>query len=514
MPSSLGDQTLHGRFLRGLAESPGRPAIRSGGRILTYEEAHGTALAWAGAVLRDAPVPPRAVGVLAGKGPDSYVGILAALYAGAAAVPLQPDFPAARTRRMMTAAGVAALIADPDGLRVLPALETGAMPVLRTDADRATPTRPATPLDEPRPAVPSDTAYILFTSGSTGRPKGVPITHGNLHHYFTVMDARHDFTPDDVFSQAFDPTFDCAMFDLFAAWGAGAQLLSVPSHAYADLPGFLTAEGVTVWYSTPSVVAIARRRGGLPPGSMPTLRWSLFAGDALTCDDALAWQEAATNATVVNQWGPTETTITCSTHLWSSRTSPGRCVNGIVPLGTLHDGHDFLLLGEDGRATEKEGEVCVVGPQVIGGYLDPDDDRNRFVEHEGRRWYRTGDRVRLADDGELVFLGRIDTQVQIQGWRVEPAEIDHHLRGCPGVDDAVTVAVTVDGEPRLAVFYTGAETAPADFARALLRTLPQNMLPRHYWRLDELPLNGNRKIDRLTLRARADDLLNGTPTAR
>ncbi|SBT43773.1 AMP-binding protein [Micromonospora auratinigra] len=502
------DYALHGRFLQGLAAAPGRTALHLPDREVSYAELHETALRWAGALAAGPDGPPRVVGILAGKTLESYAGLLATLYVGATAVPLHPEFPAARTAGMLTACGVCTLLLDASGLAVRAELgEAGAgVPVLAPLADpdgvgdgRRIPLTGAAPLDAPRPAGPDDLAYVLFTSGSTGRPKGVPITHGNLRHYFSVLDDRYDFGPGDRFSQSFDLNFDCAMFDLFCAWGAGGSVHPVPPAAYRDLPGWVAERELTVWFSTPSAITLARRTGRLAPAAMPGLRWSFFAGEALHAADAVDWQAAAPASTLENIYGPTELTVTITGHRWSPRTSPDLCVNGLVPIGHLHDGHDGVLLTEDGTASEVEGELCITGPQLTPGYLDPADDRGRFLDRDGRRWYRTGDRVRRLENKELIYLGRLDAQVQVHGWRVELAEIEHALRGCPGVEDAVAVARAGDAGTELVVFYTGTPTAPAELSRGLRQVLPKGMLPRSYRHVPEFPLNSNRKVDRARL---------------
>ncbi|MFI6149216.1 AMP-binding protein [Streptomyces sp. NPDC051109] len=501
-------QPLYERFLTGLQISPRRAAVRAGGRTVSYEEAHETALGWAGDLLAGADRPPRAVGVLTGKGADSYLALLAGLYSGATLVPLHADFPAARTRRMLEDSGVSAVIADARGLAALG--ETGLdLPVLVAGEDAGGPTalrriaRGARPLDAPRPVTPGDPAYVLFTSGSTGRPKGVPITHASAQHYFQLMDKRYDFTEEDVFSQTFDLNFDCAMFDLFCAWGAGATVDSIPVQGFRDLPEYIARSGMTVWFSTPSAITLLRRLGGLNPGSMPGLRWSLFAGEALRQDDAADWQAAAANSTLENIYGPTELTITITGHRWEPSTSPDLCVNGLVPIGSVHEGHDHLLLDPEGRPTGTEGELLITGPQLTAGYINPSDDEGRFLEHEGSRYYRTGDRVRRLPDGELIYLGRLDSQVQVQGWRVELAEVEHAARGCEGVQDAVAVTRTTDAGGELVVFYTGEPTPAAALARELRAVLPTGMLPRYFRHLEQFPLNSNRKTDRKELAAQA-----------
>ncbi|MFF5113742.1 AMP-binding protein [Streptosporangium sp. NPDC000509] len=499
---------LYARFLRGLEASPGRAAFRVDGAVATYAEVHRSALLWAGALSLLTPSPLGAVGVLAAKGATSYTGVLAGLFAGATVVPLQPDFPAARTRQMIEAAGVSTLIVDGRGRARAAELREAGLDVAVLEP-AITSFDPECALARPRPVAPSDVAYVLFTSGSTGRPKGVPITHGNTAHYFDLLDARYDFTPDDVFSQTFDLTFDCAMFDLFCAWGAGATAVAVPPHAYRDLPAFLRQQGVTVWFSTPSAISMVRRTGRLEPGALPGLRWSFFAGEALKCADAADWQRAADACALENLYGPTELTITIAGHRWDQETSPALGVNGMSPIGTVNDGHDHVLLDDEGRPAEVEGELWITGPQTTPGYLDPADDDGRFVERDGRTWYNTGDRIRRAANGELVYLGRADAQVQVQGWRVELAEIDHAMCGCEGVDDAVTVSSTINGVTELVVFYTGTPSRPADLAAGLRRVLPPGIVPRHYRHMDELPLNPNRKVDRAGLRDRATTVLAG-----
>ncbi|WP_406092345.1 AMP-binding protein [Streptomyces sp. NBC_01013] len=515
------DQTsahaLYDRFLRGLALSPRGVAIRVGEDSLTYRELYDRALTWAGSLLAALPERPAAVGVLAGKGLDAYTGILACLFTGVPMVPLQPSFPVLRTLQMLEAAGVEALIVDGEATTALEKLraEGVALPALlegATDhADGVIAPDPAARLARPHAVAPDDIAYVLFTSGSTGRPKGVPVTHANGAHYFGLLDERYDFGPHDVFSQNFDLNFDCAMFDLFCAWGAGGTLVAVPAGAYRDLPAFVAQQGITVWFSTPSVISLIRRTDQLADGALATLRWSFFAGEAVTCQDVTDWQRAATGSVIENLYGPTELTITISRHRWSPETSPGIAVAGVVPIGPVHAGHEWMLLGAGGEPDPVEGELCVAGPQLTAGYLDPADDAGRFLDRDGVRYYRTGDRIRLGDDGQLLYLGRLDQQVQVRGVRIELAEIDEALRRCPGVEDAVAVPVPSEQGITLAAFHTGEPVPPVTLARELSRTLPRAVLPQHFFHITDFPLNPNRKIDRRALLHRALEQLGRTP---
>lgn len=494
--SHVPDHALHARFLRGLALCPASNAVRTGDQTLRYDAAYELALHWAGG-LAAAADGPLTVGILADKGVGAYIGVLGALFAGATVVPLNPELPPARLAMMLHTAGANAVLADQHGAAVL-ARSGVDLPVVGTDTDPSAGRRKA--LDAPRWGRPSDVAYILFTSGSTGRPKGVPITHANLHYHFGLMDRRFDFHAGDVFSQVLELNFDCAIFELFSAWAAGGTVCHVPAFAYLDMASFLRDRGVTVWFSTPSAIRLIRRTGSLGPGALPTLRWSCFAGEALTCSDAADWAAAADRSVIENLYGPTELTLTITAHRWSPDTSPRLAVNGVVPIGPVYPGHRYMLLGPDGSAVTDEGELCVTGPQMTPGYLTPSDNEGRFIVRETAKWYRTGDRVRLLPDGQLAYLGRNDSQVQLGGMRVELAEVDHAVRACRGVTDAVTVTrPTTEDDLELVTFYTGVPSSPVDLARQLRENLPTAMIPRLFRLVDEFPLNANRKIDRFQL---------------
>ncbi|MDT0267377.1 amino acid adenylation domain-containing protein [Streptomyces sp. DSM 44915] len=496
-PPAGGAGHLHGWFLRGLALAPDATALRVGRTAVSYRELHQRALILAGALLAGADQPPRRVGLLTERGLDGYAGILAAGYAGAAAVPLNPAYPAERTRAMIRAAGLDALLVDPAGSEQLPDLKEELTDVLVLDQ----PTGP--PLAQPRSPHPDETAYILFTSGSTGRPKGVPVRHRNVDAYLRFVHDRYRFTPQDVFSQTFDLTFDLAMFDLFTAWGAGGTLVSLPAQSFLTLPDRLAREGVTVWFSSPSVISLLRRLRALTPGALGGLRLSLFCGEPLLRHDAADWQAAAPASRLENLYGPTELTISCTVHRWDPATSPDACVHDIVPIGTPHPGLRVLLADEGGRPVpetpDATGELCVTGDQLFPGYLDPADDRGRFLEHAGARWYRTGDLVRRLPDGELAYLGRRDHQVKINGIRVELAEVETALRRLPGVTDAVVVAV--DGQ--LFAYYLGRPRPAPELMEELGALLPRQLIPLGYRHLDAFPLNANRKTDRPALAAEA-----------
>lgn len=502
---------LEERVRRSAERFADREALRIGPLSLSYAELIRTAEDWA-AELRGlhGSGPLRRIAVLSGRTLTGYVGVLAALCTGATVYPLAPDLPAGRLEELLREHQTDALIVDEAGVQALTALApTRPLPPLfgpelepadieGLSARHLSAARAAAPDPD---AAPAEAAYVLFTSGSTGRPKGVPITHANMDVFLDRIADRYGFDEHDVFTQTFDLTFDLAFFDLFVTWSCGAALVYLPPAAFAHLPEFVSAEGITVWFSVPSAIATVQRFGGLPPGSLPTLRWSLFCGEALTCAYAAQWQAAANRSELENVYGPTELTIACSAHRWSAR-SLESAVNGIVPIGHLFKGLDHILLDESGGLAEDEGELCVTGAQMFAGYLDRADDEGRFVDWDGRRWYRTGDLVRAAEpEAGFRFLGRSDQQVKIRGYRIELAATEYQLRALPSVGDAVVLALGEGTARRLVAFCTcpaGPESA-ADLSAALREVLAPYQIPQEYVFVDRLPMNARGKTDRKEL---------------
>jgi amino acid adenylation domain-containing protein len=348
---------------------------------------------------------------------------------------------------------------------------------------------------------PGDLAYLLFTSGSTGQPKGVPITHANVRAFLNHNVERYGLTSDDRLSQTFDQTFDLSVFDLFMAWESGACVCSMQPIELLAPFRYLEENNVTLWFSVPSIAALLLKRGALTPARMPTLRWSLFCGEGLPSTTAEAWQAAAPNSTVENLYGPTELTIACAAYRWNPVTSPAECVQDLVPIGDVYPGLSPIVIDDTLRDVPdgELGELCVAGPQTSPGYWQaPHLTAERFFERNGRRYYRTGDLVR-RERGRFVYLGRNDQQVKIGGYRIELGDVEAALRRA-GCVDAVALAWPNERQAdTIVAIVSGTENA-SEIGVVAGQHLPSYMLPRSIHVLDELPLNGNGKIDRKALR--------------
>ncbi|WP_260636512.1 amino acid adenylation domain-containing protein [Streptomyces angustmyceticus] len=509
--------TLPRRLGAGLLERasthPGNVALTLGRRDYTYEEFTVTARSWAAALVESTGGRPRRIGVFAARSATSYLGVAAVLFAGAAFVPLNRKFPPGRTRTMVERADVDAVVVDaasaPQLPEILPYLASRPVIVLpetlRADVpgldghrvlDAADLAVFAPPAELPEPA-PDDPAYLLFTSGSTGVPKGVPVTHGNVRAFLDANQDRYRLTADDRLTQTFDQTFDLSVFDLFMAWENGARVCAMdPIELLAPFT-YLERNGITLWFSVPSVAAVLRRRGVLRPGTMPTLRLSLFCGEALPRATAEAWQAAAPHSVVENLYGPTELTIACTAYRWNPATSPAECVRDNVPIGTPYPGLDAIVMDEndDEVADGEAGELCVAGAQTTPGYWRaPELTAQRYVERDGRTYYRTGDLVRHVN-GQYVCLGRNDQQVKIGGHRVELGEIEAAARRAGALE---AVALLWPDAGTIALVAVGVDD-PRALSDACERELPTYMVPKVIHAIEEMPVNLNGKVDRAAL---------------
>ncbi|MGW4476040.1 AMP-binding protein [Nonomuraea sp. NPDC004354] len=506
--------TLYDWFARSAQRFPDTPALQVAGEVLSYRELHRRAEALAAIVLAAHGVPPARVALLADRSVTAFTGYLAALRLGAAVVPLNPGHPVYRNELICRAVRCDVLLADEYGTAQLastghPGVDAPTVLRLR-DADVACPRPGMLPEMLPEPTA-GDVAYILFTSGSTGTPKGVPITHGNAAPYVARNIARFGIGPGCRASHTFDLTFDPSIFDLFVTWGGGGTLISPSRTELLSPVDYLSDNAITHWFSVPSIVSVSENLGSLRAGRPLALRQSVFIGEQLTYRQAAAWRAVAPNARIDNVYGPTELTVACTEYrLPADPRAWPETSNDTVPIGPVYENLDHVIAGESGRPAA-EGELCVRGVQRFAGYLNPEDNRGRFlvwaddglVPYDGvvpgpEAFYRTGDRVRW-EGGQLVHLGRLDHQLKIWGYRVELGEIEAVMARHPRVTQAVVVAV---GEaPELVGFYTGTPVPEREFVGWLRAYLPLHMVPRRLHHRSALPLNPNGKIDRPALLA-------------
>jgi len=522
-----GSRSLRSDFLSRAAEAPESTALVVEGRSLSYGTLAERARRIAAVITEAGERGAERVGVFASRSETAYAATLGALFSGAAFVPLNRKFPIERTRAMVRRAELDAIVVDAESAAQLPEVLRGIEPAPRIFAtERSTAAALAghdvevagiadervAPLDVLPPVLADDIAYLLFTSGTTGEPKGVGVTHANVLHFLDAMAARYRLAPHDRCSQTFDQTFDLAVFDLFMAWGAGACVYAMRPIELLAPVRFVRKHELTLWFSVPSAPALSLKKAALEAGSMPSLRYTLFCGEPLPDALVRAWHAAAPQSAIDNLYGPTELTIACLAYRWDANTSPARAVNGIVPIGDPLPGLGALVVDDDLRPVEdgEVGELLVCGPQVVPGYWrDAPKTAERFVElrlspTRAKRFYRTGDRVARAGRGDYVYIGRVDQQIKVLGFRVELGEVEAVLLREAGVAQAAAVGwPTEDGRALgIVAFAAGRVSSPDSLLAATGRALPPYMVPSRVIVLDEMPLNANGKIDRKALVAR------------
>jgi non-ribosomal peptide synthetase component F len=278
--------------------------------------------------------------------------------------------------------------------------------------------------------------------------------------------------------------------------------------------GFIKEKQLSVWYSVPSIGLNMMKLNRLKEGSLPSLRYTLFCGEALPKNLAKAWSKAAGNSRIENYYGITETTHQVSVYQWDDEKSDDECINDIVSIGKIFDGIEYRLLDENKKEVPRgePGELYVSGVQVTREYFnDPERTQASYVRlprFGDTVWFKTGDLVKERENGNLNYLGRLDNQVQILGNRVELQEVDCAIKRASGNEMVISLAWPIkDGvAERLVSFIAGGdEQDKSKIVEFCKNTLPPYMVPQDIYFIDEMPLNDNGKFDKQKLTARLSE---------
>ncbi|MER6142061.1 amino acid adenylation domain-containing protein [Streptomyces sparsogenes] len=484
-----GDATVWELVARQAEARPEAVAVRCGGTELTYRRLAERVRDLAERLRAAGVGRGRTVGVLLPRDADLPVALLAVQAAGGVYVPLDPSYPRQRLAYMAEDAGLHLMLTH-SGVPAGP----GGVPRLLIDGDEWPPAAPS-----PGPAGPEDIAYVIYTSGSTGRPKGVQVAHRALVNFLWSMAREPGFGPQDTLLALTTVCFDISALELYLPLITGGTVEVLPTETARDglrLREAVERVGATVIQATPATWSMLLAAGWRGDPGLTVL----CGGEALPAD--LAEALLAGNRAVWNLYGPTETTI------WSaaSRLAPGERVTIGTPIANTR----LYVLDSARRPvpTGVAGELYIGGHGVAAGYLNqPGLTAERFLPdpHAGdpdARMYRTGDLVRRLADGRIEYLGRIDSQVKVRGFRVELEEIEATLRRLDGVREAVAVARRGGGGAHsLLACYTLADGAAEPTRERLAAWLPDHMVPDALIRVTDFPHTLNGKIDRATLAA-------------
>ncbi|MFH8440182.1 amino acid adenylation domain-containing protein [Streptomyces sp. NPDC018026] len=513
----------------GAARTPDRAALHGADGRTTYREAADRVGRTAAALAASGAAPGELVGVLARKSPGQYLAALSVVAAGGAYVPLGVDWPPARLDALLARHGIGRVLADAEGARLLAELERP-VHVLALDA----PGHPGEPLPLPVPA-PDDLAYVIFTSGSTGTPKGVAIPHGGLLNTVQDMVERFGVGPDDRLLSLSELHFDLSAFDLFGALCAGATVVVPPCAARPDpdlWAHWVRHSGATVWNTVPALLDMLLDHLGDERAAdvLGGLRLVLLSGDWIPLGLPDRVRRAAPKAEVVALGGATEASIWSNYHVvdridpsWKS-----------VPYGLPLANQRYHVLDADADFADVPhwvpGELFIAGDGLATAYYgQPELTAARFPTHPrtGERLYRTGDHARYRPDGTLEFLGRLDSQAKVRGYRVDLLEVEQQLAAQPGVRAAACVVSGTGAAARLIAFLVAEEgggpgtaggpdtdgepvPGPAALRARLGTTLPSYAVPSAFHTVAALPLTANGKRDARALLALAEEHAAGT----
>ncbi|RXV65673.1 amino acid adenylation domain-containing protein [Burkholderia stabilis] len=495
--------TVVHRLEQAAAAHPGRAAVEYRDSVLSIGELNARANRLAHRLLAAAELGPDAlVAICMHRSAHLMEAILAVWKCGAAYIPIDPNYPAARIRTILEDSG-AALVLTCDGL--LPAELASLAPVVSLDD--------ATGIDDDtnpgRPVSPDSLAYVIYTSGSTGKPKGAMVEHaGMLNHMLAEID-EFSISASSVIAQTAPHCFDISVWQFFTAPLAGGKTVIVDDECIRDPASFiatLDATRVSILELVPSYLSAVLDRASERPALMRHLRHLLVTGETVSPALVKQWFDVFPDIALVNAYGPAEASDDVAQHrMTCTPTTPYVPVGKPIRNVRLYVVDPQMNLCPIGIP----GELCVSGIAVGRGYLNNEAaTREAFVEdpfipERGVRMYRTSDIGCYLPDGTIALYGRKDHQLKIRGYRIELGEIDNALAAIPEIRQAAALDYRDDaGRAALCAyvaFRDGASLSDAAIAAALSATLPDYMVPAIYVVLDALPLSGNGKIDRKAL---------------
>lgn len=494
------DRTVASLFEQVAASHPDNVALVFNETQLTYSQLNLRANRVAHQLIRMGVGPEMMVGCCFQRSVDLVVALLAILKAGGAYVPLDPSYPRERLDFLLNDTCAPLILTQKSLASTI--LSGGDRPILLTD--NLGPTSSSRDDINPTPSSgPTTLAYVMYTSGSTGRPKGVMVENRAIARL--VRNTNYcSFGPGEVFLQFAPISFDASTFEIWGPLLNGGRLVIMPPQdsSLEDLGRTIRAQGVTTLWLTSALfnLVVEQRLEDLGP-----LRQLLVGGDVLSARHVRTCLENLPNLCLVNGYGPTEnTTFTCC-HVMHA----GDLVPEPVPIGRPVSNTQVFILDENMRPLPvgRAGELFAAGDGLARGYLkDPEETAQKFVAGpfgEGRRLYRTGDIARWREDGTIEFLGRLDDQIKLLGYRIEPREIESALGTHPNIQQVcVLPQATEDGSSHLVAFYIPAVNSALtsgqlrEFAK---EKLPQYMIPAKFQSLNSFPLSPNGKLDRAAL---------------
>jgi len=498
--SQLTRPLLHEYFERQVALRADHPAVACGDETLTYAELDRYANQIARALRRRGVISGDLVAIYLEKSVRLFATMLGILKAGAGYVPIDPRFPLERIRDILDDSDARLFVGEGRLAEEIGTQINTAM--LRLDRDTAQiATEPTDRLHKDMGMTPARLCYVIYTSGSTGRPKGVMIEHRNAAAFVETLAPIYQVTADDRVYQGFSTAFDASVEEIWVALAIGGTLV-VPTEEIArspvDVAEFITKNNITYFSTVPTFLSTI-------DSELACVRTLVVGGEACPAELVSRW--ATPGRRMLNTYGPTEATVVAT----YAQCHPG----ALVTIGTALPGYETYVLDEEQNelGSGENGELYIGGPAVARGYMNlPELTDECFIDYQPKggdgvpeRLYRTRDMVRVCENGELQFLGRMDGQIKIRGFRVELSEIEAVLVEHADIKAAAVTVVDSDGMKELAA-YVVIETRDVDLdrksiAKLLRQRVPEYMVPMHLDVVDDLPALTSGKVDRRNLPA-------------
>ena len=484
--------TLYQNIANSIAEHSENKAFFINGEFHTYYNFAKTISAIRVSINQSIFKSEKNIGLIANGDLETYAAIIALWLEGKSYVPLSPDSPLYRNQSIINQIGIKTII-DSSSVPIIPdfkVIECKKLPESGLNLDAVSVSK-------------ADLSFILFTSGSTGIPKGVPISVSNLTALLeSFLNEGFKFDENDKFLQMFELSFDMSILMFVIPLLKGACIYTVPKNTmkFSYIHELLEEHKLTVTSMTPSLLFYLRPF--FEELHLESVKLSIIGGEALSLDVAKEWSKCIPNAVIVNNYGPTENTVCCSNYIFN-RNGQNKLYNGYLAIGKPMKGNEIIVIDKDNNLVgiDVKGELCLGGEQLTSGYWNnPEKNKEVFfyLDYKGikTRFYKTGDHGYIDNDGDLMYIGRIDFQAKIKGYRIELTEVEFHAKKVLDKINVVAVGyINQLGETELGIVIETEKYNTTELKNYLKTKVPFYMIPAKYVFINKFPLNKNNKID-------------------